>query len=131
VAKVPERLLAEAPQDREKGALLGERHMKRFLLVCVAGASLALASLGESEARADKCSDKQDEAEGGGKNFKTVIGPDGRKVFVIEKAFVVCGKVPKPNVIYVLQATTINYEWETLKQDFLPKIRNSVKRAPF
>ena len=83
-----------------------------------------------SQAHADKCSEKQEEAEGG-KNYKTVTGADGRKVFVIEKAFVVCGKVPKPNVIYVLQATTINYEWENLKQDFLPKIRHSVKKAPF
>lgn len=93
--------------------------------------AMSLTAFAPSLARADKCSDKQDESEGDGKNYKTVIGPDGRKVFVIEKAFVVCGKVPKPNVIYVLQASTINYEWETLKQDFLPKIRNTVKRAPF
>jgi hypothetical protein len=52
-------------------------------------------------------------------------------VFVIEKAFVVCGKVPKPNVIYVLQASTINYEWESLKKDFLPKVLDTVKKAPF
>lgn len=83
------------------------------------------------EAQADSCSDKQDEADNGGKNYKTVTGPDGRKVFVIEKAFVVCGKVPRPNVIYVLQATAINYEWENLKQDFLPKIRKAVTKAPF
>ena len=54
-----------------------------------------------------------------------------RKVFVIEKAFVVCGKVPRPNVFYVLQASNINYEWETLKQDFLPKVIDSVRKAPF
>ena len=86
--------------------------------------------IGSPEARADKCSEAQEEAESG-KNYKTVTGADGRKVFVIEKAFVVCGKVPRPNVIYVLQATQINYEWENLKQDFLPEIRNSVKKAPF
>jgi hypothetical protein len=94
-------------------------------------AALALVGGTPSLASADKCSDKQDEADSGGKNFRTVIGPDGRKTFVIDKAFVVCGKVPKPNVLYVLGATTINYEWENLKKDFLPKIRNSVKRAPF
>jgi hypothetical protein len=83
-------------------------------------------------AAADNCDDRQDEAESGKeKNYRTVIGPDGRKVFVIEKAFVVCGKVPKPTVIYVLQASTINYEWETLKRDFLPKVLDSVKKAPF
>ena len=104
----------------------------RLLGLALAAGAFAVASLGHSgEVRADKCSDKQDEAGSGGKNYKTVIGPDGRKVFVIEKAFVVCGKVPKPNVIYVLQASTINYEWETLKQDFMPKIRATVHKAPF
>ncbi len=104
-------------------------------LLCLGGlvAALLVASplLGDSQARADGCSDRQDEADNGGKNYKTVTGPDGRKVFVIEKAFVVCGTVPRPNVIYVLQATAINYEWENLKQDFLPLIRNSVKKWPF
>lgn len=103
----------------------------RLALACGA-AALAFAgfSVSATDANADPCSDKQDEANSG-KNYKTVTGPDGRKVFVIEKAFVVCGKVPKPNVIYVLQATAINYEWENLKQDFLPSIRQSVKKAPF
>ncbi len=102
--------------------------------LALAGAAVAVAFAGFSTSatvvHADPCSDKQDEANSG-KNYKTVTGPDGRKVFVIEKAFVVCGKVPKPNVIYVLQATAINYEWENLKQDFLPSIRQSVKKAPF
>ena len=31
----------------------------------------------------------------------------------------------------LLQAKTINYEWENLKQDFLPLIVASVKKAPF
>lgn len=103
----------------------------RIAAIALAAAALTFAPDAASVAHADPCSDAQDESEGGGKNYKTVIGPDGRKVFVIEKAFVVCGKVPKPNVIYVLQASSINYEWESLKQDFLPKIRNSVKKAPF
>ena len=52
-------------------------------------------------------------------------------VFVIEKAFVVCGKVPKPTVIYALQASSINYEWENLTQDFLPKVIDATRKAPF
>lgn len=56
---------------------------------------------------------------------------NGQKVYVIDKAITVCGKVPRPLVAYVLQARSINYEWETLKQDFLPKILDSVKKAPF
>jgi len=83
-------------------------------------------------ARADRCEEEQAEAnKDQKKSYRTVIGADGRKVFVIEKAFVVCGKVPKPTVIYVLQASTINYKWSTLKRDFLPKILNSVRKAPF
>ena len=106
--------------------------MHPFIQRIAFASAMAIAGLATSaaDAHADACSDKQEEADSG-KNYKTVTGPDGRKVFVIEKAFVVCGKVPKPNVIYVLQATTINYEWENLKQDFLPKIRQSVKKAPF
>jgi hypothetical protein len=85
-------------------------------------------------ALADKCSeDANAEGTGGAKkkNYRTVIGPDGRKVFVIEKAFVVCGKVPKPTVIYALQASSINYEWENLTQDFLPKVIDATRKAPF
>ncbi len=90
-----------------------------------------LLGLSPSVAHADDCSDQQEEEDSkGGKNYRTVI-VDGRKIFVIEKAFVVCGKVPKPNVIYVLQASTINYEWATLKQDFLPKVLKATKKAPF
>ncbi len=80
----------------------------------------------------DRCDDEQQEAaDGKKKNYRTIIGPDGKKTFVIEKAFVVCGKVPKPNVIYAIQASTINYEWENLKKDFLPLILITVKEAPF
>jgi hypothetical protein len=56
---------------------------------------------------------------------------NGQKVYVIKDEITVCGKVPRPSVVYVLQAKQINYKWETLKQDFLPKILNSVKKAPF
>jgi hypothetical protein len=79
----------------------------------------------DEQQNADSAGDK------GKKNYRTVIGPDGRKVFVIEKAFVVCGKVPKPTVIYALQASSINYEWETLTQDFLPKVMEATRKAPF
>jgi len=80
----------------------------------------------------DRCDDEQRDVEDGKKkNYRTIIGPDGKKTFVIEKAFVVCGKVPKPTVIYAIQASTINYEWENLKKDFIPLILATVKEAPF
>jgi len=102
--------------------------MKR--LACIALAT-ALSLAVSARAHAD-CNEDQDEAKAGKKkNYRTVIGPDGRKTFVIEKAFVVCGKVPKPTVIYAFQASTINYEWETLKRDFLPQVLSSLKKDPF
>lgn len=109
-----------------------------LLAVVLAGATLVTVS-GINQAAAqsrEKCDEGEnaDSTAGsktGKKNYRTVIGPDGRKVFVIEKAFVVCGKVPKPTVIYALQASTINYEWETLTQDFLPKVMEATRKAPF
>jgi hypothetical protein len=69
------------------------------------------------------------------KNEKTkydvIIGPDGKKTFKIRGGFVLCGKVPRPDVLYGLLNSTINYEWESLKLDFLPKIIHSVEQSPF
>jgi hypothetical protein len=93
-------------------------------------ALLSLTLLGvPARAHADKCDD-QAAAKNGGKNWHwETIG--GKKVQVIDTVIAVCGKVPRPNVVYVLQPKTINYEWENLKQDFLPLILASVKKAPF
>ena len=99
----------------------------------IVGAAIAALLLSAAAApAAAECNEEQNADTGGKKkNYRTVIGPDGRKVFVIEKAFVVCGKVPKPTVIYALQASSINYEWETLTQDFLPKVIDATRKAPF
>ena len=56
---------------------------------------------------------------------------NGKPVTVIDTIVSVCGKVPRPSVVYVLTAKNIDYEWETLKQDFMPLILASVKKAPF
>lgn len=75
---------------------------------------------------------EDDECSGDQQTGKFVIEErNGQKVYVIKDEITVCGKVPRPSVVYVLQAKQINYKWETLKQDFLPKILNSVKKAPF
>jgi hypothetical protein len=115
------------------------KRMTRWLLaVAVAGATFVTVSgirpvAAQSREKCDEGenADSSTGSKTGKKNYRTVIGPDGRKVFVIEKAFVVCGKVPKPTVIYALQASTINYEWETLTQDFLPKVMEATRKAPF
>ena len=41
------------------------------------------------------------------------------------------GKIQKPEAFYVLQKSSINYDWQDLKQDFVPKILESVTQAPF
>jgi hypothetical protein len=110
--------------------------MTRWSLAVALALVAALVTAGGTPAMAqekESCDEEQNADTGGKdkKNYRTVIGPDGRKVFVIEKAFVVCGKVPKPTVIYALQASTINYEWETLTQDFLPKVIDATRKAPF
>ena len=92
---------------------------------------LAVALLGASAAvaRADKCDDQAaDKSKGKNWHWETI---GGKKVQVIDQVITVCGKVPRPSVVYVLQAKTINYEWENLKQDFLPLILATVKKAPF
>jgi hypothetical protein len=55
----------------------------------------------------------------------------GETVYEYTGVIRVCGKVPKPNVVAILLEKTIGYEWEKLKKDFLPKIRASIKKAPF
>jgi hypothetical protein len=44
---------------------------------------------------------REDEIRGGHR-------PDGKKIFRIKTGFVICGKVPKPDVLYGLLSTTIN-----------------------
>jgi hypothetical protein len=117
---------------------MSNRITRWLLALALAGAALVTVSgirpaAAQSREECDEAENADSTAGGktGKKNYRTVIGPDGRKVFVIEKAFVVCGKVPKPTVIYALQASTINYEWETLTQDFLPKVIEATRKAPF
>jgi hypothetical protein len=98
-------------------------------LVC----GLAFASLvGTGVARADKpegCNDDQGGEKKQGKFHIEYV--NGKPVTVIDTVVAVCGKVPRPSVVYVITPKTIGYEWENLKQDFMPLIVASVKKAPF
>lgn len=62
---------------------------------------------------------------------KVERGKGGKKVYRIEEEIRIEGKIQKPEAFYVLQKSSINYDWQDLKQDFLPKILDSVTRAPF
>ena len=41
------------------------------------------------------------------------------------------GRLQKPNAFYVLQRSSIDYDWETLNQGFLPKIIQATGQRPF
>jgi hypothetical protein len=100
------------------------------ITAALAAAALALAP-GARSARAEGCPD--DSAEQGEKKQGKfhIEYVNGKPVTVIDTVVSVCGKVPRPSVVYVLTAKNIDYEWESLKQDFLPLILASVKKAPF
>lgn len=55
----------------------------------------------------------------------------GQKIFRITEGIVVEGRIQKPNAFYVLQRSSIDYDWENLKQDFLPKILQATGQHPF
>ena len=97
--------------------------LARHLVFVMAPALTIVLALAAAPAWADKCSESGQTETG---QFH-VEEQDGQKVYVIDKAITVCGKVPRPLVAYVLQPRSINYEWEGMKQEFLPKIRESVK----
>ncbi len=107
-----------------------------WLVLFATGTAAAQTAAAPAAPARPKCSDTDPNApsaEGGsGKTkYEVVTGPDGKKIFRIKTGFVICGKVPKPDVLYGLLNTTINYEWETLKQDFMPKVLHSVDESPF
>jgi hypothetical protein len=85
----------------------------------------------ERPAHAEGCPDDSSE-QGEKKQGKFHIEyVNGKPVTVIDTIVSVCGKVPRPSVVYVLTAKNIDYEWESLKQDFLPLILATIKKAPF
>ena len=101
-------------------------------LVSIIALALCLAAFG-SRAYADKpegCSDDQGTGEKKQGKFH-IEYINGKPVTVIDTIVSVCGKVPRPSVIYVLTPKNIDYDWESLKQDFMPLIIASVKKAPF
>ncbi|HXU73720.1 MAG TPA: hypothetical protein VN947_30585 [Polyangia bacterium] len=55
----------------------------------------------------------------------------GQKIFRITEGIVVEGKIQKPNAFYVLQRSSMDYDWESLKKDFLPKILEAASHHPF
>ena len=66
-----------------------------------------------------------------GPKVRVEKGAGGKTVYRITEAIRIEGKIQKPEAFYVLQKSSINYDWQDLKQDFVPKIVDSVSKAPF
>ncbi len=71
--------------------------------------------------------------EGGDKNPKVKVehGAGGKKIYRITDEIRIEGKIQKPEAFFFYQKSSINYDWQELKQDFVPKILDSVSRSPF
>lgn len=102
----------------------------KSLLIAATTAAVALLAQAPS-ARAEGC---PDDSEGTGEKKQGKFHIEyinGKPVTVIDTVVSVCGKVPRPSVVYVLTVKNIDYEWENLKQDFMPLILQTIKKAPF
>ena len=106
--------------------------MRILVQTSFVAAALLATALPAATARAEGCDESADDASGEKKQGKFHIEyVNGKPVTVIDTVVSVCGKVPRPSVVYVLTAKDITYEWESLKQDFMPLIIATVKKAPF
>lgn len=62
---------------------------------------------------------------------KVEKGAGGKKVYRITEEIRIEGKIQKPEAFFFYQKSSINYDWQELKQDFVPKILDSVSGPPF
>ena len=94
--------------------------MKRVLFI----AAIILAGTGNTVVA-------QDAPQPAAPKVKVERSASGQKIFRITEGIVVEGKIQKPNAFYVLQRSSMDYDWESLKQDFLPKILQAASHHPF
>lgn len=120
--------------------LLSSRRIGPFVAVTALWAGLAgLATTAQAQApRGNKSTAaikpapaNADNAGQDAPKVKVERGAGGKKVYRITEEIRIEGKIQKPEAFYVLQKSSINYDWQQLKQDFIPKILDSVSRAPF
>jgi hypothetical protein len=104
--------------------------LMKSITLSIAAAVAMLVLAYAPDARAEGCSDEAESGEKKQGKFH-IEYINGKPVTVIDTIVSVCGKVPRPSVVYVLTAKSIAYEWEGLKQDFMPLIMATVKKAPF
>lgn len=102
-------------------------------LIMLAWPTLSIAQKASAPAAA---ADQEAAAEGksddaANPKVKVERGAGGKKVYRITTGIVIEGRIQKPNAFYVLQRSQINYDWADLKQDFLPRINQAVRKQPF
>src|SRR5678815_1562783 len=105
--------------------------MKKLALTLFTAAALTAAgSAIARHAHAEGC--PEDTNEGERKQGKFHIEyVNGKPITVIDTVVSVCGKVPRPSVVYVLTAKNIDYEWEGLIRDGMPATIGQSTRNTF
>src|SRR5947209_1931140 len=96
-----------------------------------AGVVAVLVSLTVPVEAQDQPQDQGAEAKPQAPKVKVERSATGQKVFRITEGIVVEGRLQKPNAFYVLQRSSIDYDWETLNQGFLPRILQATGQSPF
>ena len=109
---------SEGPFDSPLGRWLG----------LLAAAALALAPVA---AHAQAATAPAVPAAEAAPKVKVEKGAGGKKIYRITDEIRIEGKIQKPEAFFFYQKSSINYDWQELKQDFIPKILDSVSRSPF
>ena len=107
---------------------------RALLLALIVGGVLLLVNERPAAAQlveSGGCDDEGSESSSDDAGSFRKIEKNGQVTYEYTGVIRVCGKVPKPNVVVILLERSVDYEWEKLKQDFLPRIHDSLKRAPF
>lgn len=103
--------------------------------VAVLPAALGLAPLGTARAQSAGAraggAAPAPAAESSAPRVKVERTASGQKIYRITDAFVLEGRIQKPNAFYVLERSSIDYDWENLKLDFLPKVMQAASHHPF
>jgi hypothetical protein len=102
------------------------RFTRLFSLLAAAALSLAPAAV-RAQATAAPAAPAADAAP----KVKVEKGAGGKKIYRITDEIRIEGKIQKPEAFFFYQKSSINYDWQELKQDFIPKILDSVSRSPF
>ena len=106
--------------------------MRRIFWVTLCSLAMTGSAYGQSKGSAssgDEASQSAKKKEA--PKVKVERGAGGRKTFRITTAFVIEGRIQKPNAFYVLQRSQINYDWAKLTKDFTPRIVDAVETSPF